>query len=85
MDFETFRVDLTTEARKLPIELLQTLQRLATYFGPGLEQHLPKMIENLKPHIQTIMMEMAMGVMDKEGLERTIMGVLTDVLNAKAA
>ena len=89
MDMTSFQQDLKHEALKLPRELLETLletfQKLAGAFGPALEGTLPGMIENMKPHLMTLFTEAAMGVLDKDEVEKTVMGVLTEVLSVKVA
>jgi predicted DNA-binding protein len=80
MDFDAFAVDLKKEAVKLPVELVEVLQKLAEHFGPALETLVPAMIANLKEHVEVILMEGAVGMLDKRKLEQVIGATLKEVL-----
>ncbi len=81
MDFDAFAADLKKEAVKLPVELVEILQKLATHFGPTLEKQIPGMFENLKEHLNAILMEGAVGMLDKRKLEQVIGATLKEVLD----
>jgi hypothetical protein len=72
MDNEEFKTDLTNAVKKLPPKLLTTLADIATNHMEELTRVLPDIMNEMSRHIQTAMVEAAMGTLDKTGLENTI-------------
>ena len=83
MDFGVFQEDLKKALRKLPPELVNiignTLVGLVKTYHESLGEVFPALIEDLKPHLGAIAMEQAMGYLDTDGLEKSVMNVLADL------
>jgi hypothetical protein len=79
-DMDAFERDLRVEVRKLPPRLIAILKDLAQEFGPTLDKLFQPMFESLGPHIRALMVEGAMGLLDKQGLS----DLLTKVLREEA-
>ncbi len=69
MDFEAVETDVTEALKKLPTELLGVLSTVILRHMPTLERVLPEIFTDLQPHLGAGMVEMSMGILDKEGLE----------------
>jgi hypothetical protein len=76
MDFAPLETDLTTTLKRLPPDFLSVVSRLIVTHKDTLAACIPHIIEDLKAHIGTAIMENAMGILDKKALEATVFRAL---------
>lgn len=79
MDFEALDRDAVVALRMLPEELLRVIPLVVLRHKDQLGTVLPQMFEVLKPHVMAGMTEGAMGILDKDAMEATLMRALATV------
>jgi hypothetical protein len=77
MDFGALERDLGIVLKKLPPEFLSVVSRLILAHKDALGKVIPDIINDLQPHIGAAIMENAMSVLDKRGLEETVIRALS--------
>ena len=79
-DFKALKRDVVKALAHLPKTvvdvLLTTAETVIHKERDALEEAFPKILELLKPHAGAVMMEMATGILDKEGLEDALMSAI---------
>lgn len=76
MDFQLLEDEAAMSLQRLPKELLTSIASTVIAHKDALVANFPAIIEDLKPHAMTAIMEGGMGILDKDELERTLMRVL---------
>jgi len=76
MDFGALEQDLVKALKKFPAEFLAVVSKLIIAHKDALGKVVPEIFESLQPHIGAAIMENAMSVLDKKGLEATVFRAL---------
>jgi hypothetical protein len=64
MDVQAFKTDLLTALRRLPPNMLKTLAENIVSNREALMREVPKMVDELKPHVRVLAFELASGLVD---------------------
>ena len=76
MDMNALKTDLRTALSRLPPEFLQAIGSNMVKHRDVLVTQFPRIVDELKPHIQAGMFEGATGILDTAELEAALMEVI---------
>lgn len=84
MDMQALKTDVKLALHTLPKELVDVATKVLDEHRATLEKSFPLILEYLKPHAVTAMMETGMGMLDKGELESTLTAALAEVIKERA-
>lgn len=79
MDHAALKSDLVQALKRFPPEMLQTVARIVVDYKDVLSSEIPKLKDDMMPHLMAAIMEGATGMFDTNAFEATFMEALADV------